>query len=46
MSSDAPQYDDLVDQIAQGMIPKSKDTLRRLFNGQGARAPIVIWSPR
>ncbi len=45
MSSGAPEHEDLVDMIAESLIPGRKDTLRQLFNSQGARAPMVIWSP-
>ena len=37
---------EIADLVAETFIPDQPDTVRKLFNDAGARAPEVIWSPK
>ncbi|MEM9973555.1 MAG: PAS domain-containing protein [Pseudomonadota bacterium] len=36
---------EVIDLIAESLMPGRRDVLRRIFNAHGARAPLIIWTP-
>lgn len=45
MSADTEGHADLIDMMTDSLMSDGTDALRQTFNAEGARAPIVIWSP-